>query len=92
MTKRNDQAVAMTRLNYPPGTRVELISMDNDPRPIESGTRGTVRIVDDMGTVHVDWDNGRRLGLVQGEDSFRKLTMEEHSSEQDMGGIGCQTM
>ncbi len=82
----------MTRLNYAPGTRVELISMDNDPRPIESGTRGTVRVVDDMGTIHVEWDNGRRLGLVPGEDSFRKLTMEELASEQDMGGIGCQTM
>lgn len=92
MIRHNDQAVAMTRLNYPPGTRVELISMDNDPRPIEPGTRGTVRIVDDMGTVHVDWDNGRRLGLVPGEDSFRKLTMDEQASEQDMGGIGCQTM
>ena len=92
MTKHNDQAVAMTRLNYPPGTRVELISMDNDPRPIAPSTRGTVRIVDDMGTVHVEWDNGRRLGLIPGEDSFRKLTMEELASEQDMGGIGCQTM
>ena len=92
MTRNNDQAVAMTRLNYPPGTRVELISMDNDPRPIESGTHGTVRVVDDMGTIHVEWDNGRRLGLIPGEDSFRKLTMEELSSEQDMGGIGCQTM
>ena len=92
MIKHNDQFVAMTRLNYPPGTRVELISMDNDPRPIAPSTRGTVRIVDDMGTVHVDWDNGRRLGLVPGEDFFRKLTMEELASEQDMGGIGCQTM
>lgn len=92
MTRNNDQAVAMARLNYPPGTRVELISMDNDPRPIVPGTRGTVRIVDDMGTVHVEWDNGRRLGLVPGEDSFRKLTMEELASEQDTVGIGCQTI
>ena len=36
-----------------------------------------MRAVDDMGTVHCDFDNGRRLGLVPGEDSFRRLTQEE---------------
>lgn len=55
---------------YPPGTRIELDFMGYDPRPIAPGTKGTVRIVDDMGTVHCDFDNGRRLGLVPGEDSF----------------------
>lgn len=58
---------------YPEGTRIELISMGDDPRPIPSGTKGTVRVVDDMGTVHCDFDNGRRLGLIPGEDSFRKI-------------------
>lgn len=28
---------------YPRGTRIMLLSMGDDPRPIESGTRGTVR-------------------------------------------------
>ena len=55
---------------YRPGTRIELDYMGNDPRPIPPGTKGTVRIVDDMGTVHCDFDNGRRLGLVPGEDVF----------------------
>ena len=55
---------------YRPGTRIELDYMGNDPRPIPPGTKGTVRIVDDMGTVHCDFDNGRRLGLVPGEDIF----------------------
>lgn len=57
--------------------------MGDDPRPVENGTRGTVRIVDDMGTVHCDFDNGRRLGLIPGEDSFRKLTDAELAEEQD---------
>ena len=35
---------------YPPGTRIVLNSMGDDPRPIESGTRGTVKVVDDIGT------------------------------------------
>lgn len=44
---------------YPPGTRIMLLSMGNDPNPVESGTRGTVRAVDDIGTLHCDFDNGR---------------------------------
>lgn len=36
-----------------------------------------------MGTVHCDFDNGRRLGLIPGEDSFRKLTDAELAEEQD---------
>lgn len=52
---------------YPPGTRIQLDYMGDDPRPIEPGTKGTVRTVDDMGTVHCNFDNGRNLGLVPGE-------------------------
>lgn len=58
---------------YLPGTRIELDFMGDDPRPIAPGTRGTVRIVDDIGTVHCDFDNGRHLGLVPGEDSFHRV-------------------
>lgn len=67
---------------YPPGTRIMLLSMGNDPNPVESGTRGTVRAVDDIGTLHCDFDNGRSLGVVPGEDSFRMLTDEELAEEQ----------
>lgn len=59
---------------YLPGTRIQLDYMGDDPRPIEPGTKGTVRTVDDMGTVHCDFDNGRRLGLVPGEDSFHIIS------------------
>lgn len=67
---------------YPPGTRIMLLGMGNDPNPVESGTRGTVRAVDDIGTLHCDFDNGRNLGVVPGEDSFRMLTDEELAEEQ----------
>lgn len=66
---------------YPPGTGIELLSMGSDPRPIESGTRGSVAFVDDIGTLHCDFDNGRRLGVIPGEDSFRTLTEEELLAE-----------
>lgn len=58
---------------YPAGSRVELISMDDPYRDIPSGTKGTVTEVDDTGTIHVHWDNGCCLGVVYGEDSCRKL-------------------
>lgn len=61
------------KAQYPAGTRIELIAMGDDPNPIPSGTKGTVECVDDIGTVHCRFDNGRHLGLIAGEDSFRKI-------------------
>ena len=58
---------------YTPGTRIELDYMGDDPRPIAPGTKGTVKIVDDIGTVHCIFDNGRYLGLVPGEDFFHPI-------------------
>ena len=86
---------------YPPGTRIVLGEMSDPYSPVPPGTRGTVQSVDDMGTVFPQWDNGRTLGLIYGEDSFRKLTQEELAEEsqiseeseiseeaQDEGGMG----
>ena len=58
---------------YPKGTRIELISMEDPFAPIESGTQGTVEFVDDMGQIHMRWDNGRTLALIPDEDSFKKI-------------------
>ena len=60
---------------YPNGSRVELITMD-DPYncKLVPGCRGTVHAVDDIGTIHVDWDCGSSLGIVYGVDSCRKIT------------------
>lgn len=66
---------------YPPGTRVLLIDMNDPFAPVPSGTRGTVDWVDDIGQLHMKWDNGRTLAIVPGEDSFRKLTAAELSEE-----------
>lgn len=68
--------------SYPPGTRVMLLSMEDPWAPVPSGTKGTVEVVDDIGQIHMKWDNGRSLALVPGEDSFRKLTKAELSEEQ----------
>ena len=79
---------------YPAGTRIELISMDDPLAPIERGMQGTVDIVDDMGTLHMKWDNGRTLGIVPGEDSFKVISKPQEKSQeqeqeqnQSMGGL-----
>ena len=61
------EALQALRERYPKGTRVELVHMD-DPY-----NRKLVRWVDDMGTIHVDWDCGSGLGIAYGEDSCRKV-------------------
>lgn len=64
------------RMLYPKGTRIELIHMD-DEQAVPSGTKGTVEFVDDMGTIHMKWDNGRGLGLVPSVDVFKKIWEEK---------------
>lgn len=67
------ETVEKIRKLYPAGTRVELIRMDDPYTSLKPGDKGTVRIVDDSGTVFVDWDNGSGLGIVYGADRVRKL-------------------
>ena len=67
---------------FPPGTRIQLIHMDDPYHPIPDGMRGTVQSVDDAGTIFPLWDNNRTLGVVYGEDAFRKLTEAELAEEQ----------
>ena len=53
------------------GKRIELISISDPYTNLRPGDRGTVDFVDDMGTIHVAWDNGSTLGLIPGEDQYR---------------------
>lgn len=62
------------RAAYPAGTRVKLISMEDPFSKLKPGDTGTVVFVDDIGTIHVNWDNGSGLGLIPGEDQFCKIT------------------
>ena len=66
------EALRALRERYPKGTRVELVQMDDAQAP-PVGTKGTVRGVDDMGSIMVAWDNGCGLSVAYGEDICRKV-------------------
>ena len=58
------------------GMRIELISITDPYTELKPGDRGTIDFVDDMGTIHVNWDKGSHLGLVPGEDQYKLLKDE----------------
>ena len=66
------ETVERIRKEYPVGTRVELVQMD-DPQAPPVGTKGTVRGVDDISSIMVAWDNGCGLSVAYSEDICRKL-------------------
>ncbi len=66
------ETVERIRKQYPVGCRVELLRMD-DPQAPPVGTKGTVRYVDDIGSLGVAWDNGSSLQVVYGEDIAAKI-------------------
>lgn len=76
--------------NYPVGTRIALDHMDDPYEPVPPGTRGTVAYVDDMGQIGMNWDNGRTLSLIPGEDSFHRLSAQEIAEEQQMNEMQDQ--
>lgn len=57
---------------FPVGSRVELIKMDDKQAPL-IGTKGTVLGVDDIGSIMVAWDSGSSLNVIYGEDECKVL-------------------
>lgn len=66
------EIVERLRKEYPVGTRVELLKMSDVQAP-PIGTLGTVKGVDDVGSIMVAWDNGCGLSVAYGEDLCRKI-------------------
>lgn len=66
----NRAIVEKIKAEYPSGTRVELVKMDD----IQAPPIGTVIGVDDIGSIMVAWDNGSSLHVVYGEDKCRKIS------------------
>ena len=64
-----ENELEMLRAKYPKGTKIRLIHM-NDPQPVPSGTIGEVALIDDAGNIHMIWQNGRSLAIIEGVDDF----------------------
>ena len=84
MRQISNATLEALRLQYPQGTRVKLVHMD-DPfnTRLVPGCLGTVRHVDDMGTIHISWDCGSSLGAVYGEDVVAKVSEPSTKEEQE---------
>ena len=76
MRELTKSQVAALREQYPAGSRIRLIQMNDPYHPVPPGAEGTLAAIDDLGTFHVSWDNGRGLGLVPGEDQFEVTPLE----------------
>ena len=71
--------VERMRNQYPPGTRVEVISLCNEEEHLKPGMKGTVVGVDDQPALLVYWDTGSSLSLLIGKDHFRVVPQQEES-------------
>lgn len=81
MIKIANDEVQFLKEKYPEGTMVKVNKMEDPFHPVPPGTIGKVRKVDDMGTIHVSWENGQSLGLVSGMDSFEKIKNPEKTKD-----------
>jgi Domain of unknown function (DUF4314) len=69
-TYHDRQQADGTFVPAPVGGRVRLIACTDPHTRLHPGAEGTITLVDDMGTVHVRWDDGHTLGLIPGEDRW----------------------
>ena len=69
---------------YPEGTQIRLLRMNGEEQ-MPSGMQGTVRRVDDIGQIHISWENGSSLPVNTEEDEFEMVSPQE---EQDGGMRG----
>ena len=70
------ETVERIRREYPAGTRVKLLEMDDCQSP-PIGTLGTVIAVDDTAGLIMCWDNGSSLNVVFNHDRVVKVTEED---------------
>ena len=70
---KNDAEVKRIKETYLPGMMIRLVKMDDIQAP-PTGTEGTIRGVDDIGSVMVAWDTGSSLNVVLDEDVIEILS------------------
>ena len=73
----NKAYLEQLRKQYPKGTKLQMITMRNEKYPIPPGTVGEVTHIDDMGSIHMKWENGSFLAIIPEVDSFRVAGTEK---------------
>lgn len=67
------EALTALREQYPVGTRVKLVRMEDPYSKLVPGELGVVEFIDDMGTIFCAWDSGSHLGVIFGIDQIVKV-------------------
>lgn len=88
----NREEVKKLKEIYPKGTQIRLLRMNGEEQ-MPYGLQGTVRLVDDIGQIHISWENGSSLPVNTEEDEFEIISQQEmesgeQSEEQDGGMCG----
>ena len=73
----NKEYLEQLRKRYPVGTKIQLISMRDEKYPILPRTIGEVTHIDDLGSIHMKWQNGSSLALIPKVDSFKVVSAEK---------------
>ena len=58
------------------GMRIRMLHMD-DQHGVDEGMEGTIMRIDDLGTLHVHWDDGSQLGVIPELDKYELLPAED---------------
>lgn len=64
------------------GMRIRMVNME-DEMPVDEGLEGTINNIDSLGTIHVNWDDGRLLGVIPGMDKYELLPPSEEQIDMD---------
>lgn len=70
VTERKEPVMFPSMNTIATGSRIRFVSSSDPYTTLSYGDEGTVELVDSLGTVHVQWDNGSTLGMIPGEDRF----------------------
>lgn len=86
----NREEVKKLKEIYPKGTQIRLLRMNGEEQ-MPYGLQGTVRLVDDIGQIHISWENGSSLPVNTEEDEFEIVSQQEmesgEQSEEPDGGM-----
>lgn len=68
-----EACVAKIREAFPENATVELVFMDDTYRDMPKGLKGRVVRTDDIGTIHIAWENNLLLGVVWNADVVKNI-------------------